>query len=78
MTDPIKARFYVAFEDPGGAVVFAQELMTLIQRIGTTPLTAKAVGIGIGSRFLKRVEAQQVQRLHGSIGQGRNPQGTQF
>jgi len=73
MTDPIKAGADIAFEDPQGAVVVPQDLVTLIQGIGTAALTAKAVGIGIGSRFHDRIEAKQVERLHRSIGHGRNP-----
>src|SRR5262249_23107426 len=32
----------------------------------------------IGSRFPNRIETEQIQRLHGSIGQGRDAQGTPF
>src|SRR2546421_9410247 len=78
MADPIKASFDIAFENPFGTVVFAQDLMTVIQGIGTAPPTAKTVGVGIGSGFLNRIETEQVQRLHGPIGQGRNSQGTKF
>ena len=73
MTDPIKASADIALEDPGGAVVLPQDLVTLIQGVGTAPLTAEAVGVGIGQRFLDRIEAEQVPRLHGSIAQGGNP-----
>src|SRR6266403_658306 len=46
MVDPIKARFDIAFENPGRAVVLTQDLVTLIQCIRTAAATAKAVGVG--------------------------------
>jgi hypothetical protein len=61
MTDPIKAGFDVAFEYPGGVmIVVAQNLVTLIQGVGTTTLIAEAVGVGIGNRLLDRVQTEQV------------------
>jgi hypothetical protein len=45
----------------------AQDFVALVQSIGTATMTAKAVGVGIGRRFLDGVETQQIQSLHGSI-----------
>src|ERR1700730_15349905 len=78
MADPIKARFDIAFENPGRAVVLAQDLVTLIQCVCTGAATAKAVGVGIGSRFLDRIETKQVERLHGTVGQGWDAQRTKL
>ncbi len=78
MTDPIKARFDIALENPGHAVVLAQDLVTLIQCARTAAATAKAVGVGIGSRFLDGIETKQVERLHGPIGQGWDAQRTKL
>jgi hypothetical protein len=78
VADPIEAAFDIALQDPGGAVVVAQDLVTLIQGIGTTAFLAKAVGVGIGQRFLDRVQAEEVQSLHGPVGQGGDAQRTQL
>src|SRR5947209_359297 len=78
MTDPIKAGFDIAFQDPRRAVTLTQNLVALVQSVGTATVTAKTVGVGIGSRFLDRIEAEQVQGLHGSIGQGRDAQRTKL
>jgi hypothetical protein len=58
LADPIEAGAKSAFEHPRGTVVVAQELRTWIQRIGTTTPTAQAVGVGGGSRFPNRIEAE--------------------
>ncbi len=55
-----KQALNIAFEYPGRAVVLAQDLMTLVQSIGTAPASAKAVGIGIGSRFRDRIQTKQI------------------
>src|SRR5260370_28023842 len=52
--------------------------MTVIQSGGTAAATAKAVGVGSGSRFRDRVQTEQVEGLHGAIGQGRDTQRTQL
>src|SRR2546421_117909 len=54
MADPIEASAYIAFQDPRSASALAQDLVTLVQGVSTAALTAKAVGVGIGSRFHDR------------------------
>src|SRR5262249_3027796 len=78
VADSVEAALDVALQDPGRAVVFPQDLMTMIQGVGTAPLPAKTVGVGIGRRLLNRIETEQVQGLHGPSGQGRDTQRTPF
>ena len=69
VTDPIKAGFDVAFEDPASRPWWTSEdLVTLIQGIGTAALQPKAIGMAVGQRFRDGIETEQVEGLHGAIG----------
>ena len=46
-----------------------QQVMGLSHRIGTAALPPKAIGVAVGLGFRDGIEAEQVQGLHGSIGQ---------
>src|SRR6516165_9237361 len=81
MIDTINARADVRLADPVGApglwtVRATQDLVPVIQGIRTAPLQSKAIGMAIGQRFRDRIEAEQVERLHGSVPPRGYPQGT--
>src|SRR6266545_5980828 len=78
MTDAIKARFDISFQNPARTVRTAQDVMTLFQGIRTTPLQPKAIGMAIGQAFRNRIEGQQVQSLHRSVRYGGDAQSAPF
>src|SRR5262249_10318372 len=64
--------FDIPFENPFGTVPMTQYDVSLSQCIGTAAFPPKAIGVAIGARFRHRIEAKQVESLHGPIGHGRN------
>ena len=73
MADLIKACFDIPFQNPFRTGGIPQDLVTLIQGIGTAPFQPKAIGVTVGLSFRDGIETEQVEGLHGPIGHGGNP-----
>jgi site-specific DNA recombinase len=73
MADSIKACFDIPLQDPTRTGWTPEDLVAFIQGIGAAAFQPKAVGMAVGQGLRDGIEAEQVQGLHGSIGQGGNP-----
>jgi hypothetical protein len=51
----------------------AQDIEALLDGVGCRPFWSEAVGVPVSGRFRYRIEREQIQGLHRSTGQGRNP-----
>ena len=73
MAYPVEARLDVRFQNPSRPVRASQQLMTLLQGVGTAAIWTEAVRITIRQGFLDGVQTQQVKGLHGPVGHRGNP-----
>src|SRR5208282_4579713 len=78
MADFIETSPDVALQHPRGAGLAGEHLEALLQRIGTTPAFAKAIGVSVGQSLRYGGEGKRVKRLHGPVVQGGDAQGAQF
>ena len=78
MADFIETSPDVALQHPRGAGLAGEHLEALLQRIGTTPAFAKAIGVSVGQSLRYGGEGERVKRLHGPVVQGGDAQGAQF
>src|SRR5439155_18400641 len=60
--------------DPARTGWTPEDLVALIQGIGTAAFQAKAVGMAVGQGLHDRIEAEQVKSLHRSIDHGGDPE----
>ena len=77
VSDSVKARFDVAFQDPHWCVLFGQHVEALRDGIRWRPLFAKAVGVRVGGRFGNRVQGEKVERLVCPVAHGRDAEASE-
>src|SRR5947207_3216451 len=76
--DVVETSANVAFQNPLGAVAFAQRQETLPDGVSRTAARTKAVGVAVAGRLGDRCRCQQVQCLHGAVLHHRDAERPQF
>jgi hypothetical protein len=75
VADPVEARLDVPLQDPGSCPRVLQRRPAVLQCVGAAALTAEAVGVAVRPALGDGAQAEQVERLHGPVGQRRDAQG---
>src|ERR1700685_4292436 len=78
VTDSIKTRFYIPFQNPLCRSLSYQHVEALRNGIGGAALGSKPVRVRIRESFRDRFQCEELQGLHRSVAQGGNPQRSEF